>query len=177
MNYVDWLLYGADHFLIAPYRWVDHALLGWWLGTFILAVWAAVLGELTLAVAYRINRAAVKERLDETSMYHQRSINALKSGDKSSYKAINRLANESFGKSFFLMMAMGMSSLWPAFMAAAWLQKRFGDIRFPFPFVGEGLNFVPYFLVCYILARILVSQLKKRIKTGGRQLLARWGRT
>ena len=166
MYYIDWFLYRADHFLIAPYRWVDHALLGWWLGTFILALWAAVIGELTLALAFRINRIAVKERLDETSMYHERSINALKSGDKPSYKAINRLANEAFGKSFFLMMAMGMSSLWPLFLAAAWLQKRFGDIRFSFPFVDSGLNFVPYFLVCYILARIFVGQVKKRLGVG-----------
>ncbi|MCG2775323.1 MAG: hypothetical protein L6406_06525 [Desulfobacterales bacterium] len=170
MYYIDWLLYKADSFLIAPYRWIEYPIMGWWVGTFILALWASILGELTLAVAYRINRSAVRERLDETSMYHQRSINALKSGDKKSYKAINRLANEAFGKSFFLMMAMGMSSLWPAFLAAAWLQKRFGDIRFPFPFVGEGLNFVPYFIVCYILARIVVGKLKKEIKTAGKQL-------
>ncbi|MBW1721691.1 MAG: hypothetical protein JRJ78_06475 [Deltaproteobacteria bacterium] len=173
MDYIDWLLIMVDDFLIGPYRWFHHPLLGWWAGTFILALWASILGELTLAVAYRVNRSAVNERLEETSLYHQRSLNALKSGDKKSYKAINRLANEAFGKSFFLMMAMGMSSLWPAFMAAAWLQKRFGDIRFPFPFVENGLNFVSYFIVCYIMTRILVGAARRKLKkrtacSGGR---------
>ena len=123
MFHIDQLIYRIDPFLIAPYRWLEDPHLGWWLGTFVLAIWAALFGEVTLAVAYRINRRAVKARLGETSFYHQRSINALKSGDKESYKAINRMANEAFGKSFFLMTAMGMSSLWPAFLAAAWLQK------------------------------------------------------
>lgn len=164
MVYIDRIILALDPFLIAPYRWADNTLLGWWIGTFVLALWAAILGELTLAAAYRINRTAVKERLGETEMYQQRSLNALKSGDKPSYKAINKLANEAFGKSFFLMTAMGMSSLWPAFLAAAWAQKRFGEIRFPFPFMEEGLNFVPYFVLCYVLARILVGRLKRGIK-------------
>ena len=139
--------------------------MGWWLGTFILAVWATILGELTLYAAFRINRSVVEERMGQTDMYHQRSLNALKSGDKRSYKAINRLANEAFGKSFFLMIAMGMSSLWPAFLAAAWLQRRFDDIHFPFPLIKDGINFVLYFIVCYILSRILVGLLKRKMKT------------
>ena len=169
MYYINWLIYKADYFLILPYRWIDNPILGWWIGTFVLALWVSIIGELTLIAAYRINRFAVKERLEETSVYHDSSINALKSGDKKSYKAINKLANEAFGKSFFLVTAMGMSSLWPAFIAAAWLQKRFGDIRFPFPFVDEGLNFVPYFIICYILSRFFLRQLKKGIKTTGKQ--------
>lgn len=172
---MDSLIQIIDPFLIAPYRWVDPPFLGWWLGTFILACWAAILGELTLAAAFRINRKAVKERLDETSHYSERSINALKSGDKKSYKAINRLANEAFGKSFFLMTSMGMSSLWPAFFAAAWLQKRFGDLRFSFPVLDEGLNFVPCFIISYVLARVLTGYLKKGIKTLDIQLFNRQG--
>jgi len=175
MSYIDWVIYKIDIVLIAPYRWIGYPFLDWWLGTFILAGWAALLGELTLAIAYRINRKPVKDRLGETSFYHQRSINALKSGDKQSYKAINRLANEAYGKSFFLMLAMGMSSLWPAFFAAAWLQKRFGDLRFPFPILDNGLNFVPFFIICYVLARVLVGQLKKGIKTAGIRLYNKEG--
>ncbi len=163
MNYLNSLLLAVDSFLIAPYRWADDPMLGWWVGTFILAIWAGILGELTLAAAYRINGAAMSQRLDETAYYQERSINALKSGDKPSYKAINRLANDAFGRSFFLLMAMGMSSLWPAFLAGAWLQSRFGDLRFSFPFFDNGLNFLPFFLICYIIARILVSGVKKRM--------------
>ena len=164
MDYIEYVINKIDPFLIAPYRWLEDPILSWWLGTFILAVWATIVGELTLAAVFRINRSTVKERMDQTDMYHQRSINALKSGDKRSYRAINRLANEAFGKSFFLMIAMGISSLWPAFLAAAWLQKRFGDILFHFPLIKGGITFVPYFIVCYLLSRILVGQLKKEMK-------------
>ena len=164
MDYLQYIIYAIDPILIAPYRWIADPVLGWWLGTFILALWAGILGELTLAAAYRINRSAVKERLEETSTYQERSLNALKSGDKRSYKAINRLANDAFGRSFFLLMAMGMSSLWPAFLAAAWLQNRFGAIRFSFPFLENGLNFVPFFIICYVMARVLISGLKKQVK-------------
>lgn len=171
MQYIDWLILTMDPFLIAPYRWIDNSLVGWWVGTFILAFWASLLGEFTLALAYKINHNTVTDRLEKTSSFHHRSFNALKSGDKKAYKAINRLANEEFGKSFFLLVAMGMSSLWPAFLAAAWLQERFGEIRFAFPFVKDGLNFVPYFIICYILARLVLIQIKRRIKTTGKQLL------
>lgn len=167
MDYLKSILSAVDFLLIIPYRWIDDPILGWWLGTFILGIWASILGELTLAAGYRINRSAVSQRLDETSYYQERSLNALKSGDKRSYKAINQLANDAFGRSFFLLMAMGMSSLWPAFLAGAWLQSRFGDLRFFFPFFNDGLNFVPFFIICYILARFLVSGVKKRmIKLG-----------
>lgn len=157
------IVFAVDTFLIAPYRWINNPILGWWLGTFILAIWTSILSELTLAAGYRINRSAVSQRLNETSYYQEGSMNALKSGDKRSYKAINRLANDAFGKSFFLLMAMGMSSLWPALLAGAWLQNRFGDLRFSFPFFDNGLNFVPFFILCYVIARILVSGVKRRM--------------
>jgi hypothetical protein len=171
--FMEWILLQIDPVLIHPYRWFDSPTLSWWIGTFIVSLWAAAIGEVTLAIVNRVNRKFVKERMDETTMYQDCSINALKSGDKKAYKQINKLANEAFGKSFFLMIAMGMASLWPAFFAAAWLQKRFGDIRFPFPIVDEGLNFVPYFIICYVLARILVGRSKKQIKTACRQLINR----
>lgn len=164
MYCIDWIIYKMDPFLIAPYLCVESPLWAWWIGTFVLGLWAAVAGELTLAAAYRLNRTVVKSRLDETSKYHQSSMNALKNGDKTSYKAINKLANEAFGKSFFLMMAMGMSSLWPVFLAAAWLQTRFSDVRFEFPFVAEGFGFMPHFIICYVFARILAGHLKRGIK-------------
>jgi hypothetical protein len=173
--FMEWILLQIDPVLIHPYRWFDSPTLSWWIGTFIVSLWAAAIGEVTLLIVNRVNRKFVKERMDETAMYQDRSINALKSGDKKAYKQINKLANEAFGKSFFLMIAMGMASLWPAFFAAAWLQKRFGDIRFPFPIMAEGLNFVPYFIVCYILARIIVGKSKKHIQAVRKALTNRQG--
>ncbi|MFO7737674.1 MAG: hypothetical protein R6V46_04315 [Desulfatiglandaceae bacterium] len=173
LSVMEWFLLQIDPVLIHPYRWFDNPTLSWWLGTFIVSLWAAAIGEATSAIVKRVNRKFVKERMDETAMYQDRSINALKSGDKKAYRQINKLANEAFGKSFFLMIAMGMASLWPAFFAAAWLQKRFGDIRFPFPLMAEGLNFVPYFIVCYILARIIVGKSRKHLQAIGKALTNR----
>ena len=170
---MDWFLLQIDPVLIAPYRWFHGPILSWWLGTFFVSLWAAVIGEATLAGVHHVNRNVVKERMAETAMYRDRSMNALKSGDKKSYKLINKLANESFGRSFFLLTAMGMASIWPLFFAAAWLQERFGHIRFPFPYLQDGLNFLPSLIVCYVLARVVVGRAKNalgRIAAGYRQV-------
>ncbi|MGD8990208.1 MAG: hypothetical protein PVI00_02010 [Desulfobacterales bacterium] len=162
MDVITWLLNTIDPVLIAPYRWFANPMLGWWIGTFILALWATLIGELTLAVAYRINRNHIAKNLEQTQYYHQRSLNAKAAGDESAYKGINRLANEAFGKSFFLFMAMGMASLWPAFFAAAWLNRRFADIVFTLPKWAGGLdlNFIAPFVILYIFARVLFGKLK-----------------
>ena len=115
MEPITWLLTKIDPVLIYPYRWFENPMLGWWMGTFILALWASLLGELTLAAAYRLNRSHIARNLDRTSYFHLQSLKAKQAGDEKAYKGINKLANEEFGKSFFLFMAMGMASLWPAF--------------------------------------------------------------
>jgi hypothetical protein len=151
-----------DPFLIAPYRWFHDPMIGWWAGTFILALWAAFLGELTLAVGYRVNRGHMERKSEKTLYYHEQSLKAKQAGDDQAYKRINKLANEEFGKSFFLLVAMGMASLWPAFFAAAWLYERFGEIRFLLPSWAGGLqlNFIAPFVLLYVLARFIVAKLK-----------------
>ena len=109
-----------DPLLIAPYRLFEDPMLGWWLGTLTLAFWSVLVGELTLAVVYRINRTPVTDYANQTLYYHEQSLKAKQAGDEKAYKGINKLANEAYGKSFFLFIAMGMASLWPAFFAAAW---------------------------------------------------------
>jgi len=163
MSYLDWFVQSIDPFLIAPYRWLSNPLLGWLWGTFVLSMWATILGELTLALAYRVNRSKVKEVAEETEDLLEKSLAAHRAGDKRSYKAINRLANEAYGKTFFLQMAMGMSALWPAFLGAAWLQERFGKITWPLPWVGYELNFVGPYLVLYILARVIFARTRRRL--------------
>ncbi|MDZ7665677.1 MAG: hypothetical protein U5K27_10195 [Desulfotignum sp.] len=79
-------------------------------------------------------------------------------------KGINKLANEAYGKSFFLLMAMGMAALWPAFFAVAWLDERFKDISFTMPAWAGGLelNFVAPFILIYIGMRIAWAKAKKK---------------
>ena len=64
-----------------------------------------------MALVMRVNVRHVKEDLEETSLRHTQSMNVLKAGDKESYKAINKLANEAYGKTFFLQVAMAAASL------------------------------------------------------------------
>jgi hypothetical protein len=97
--------------------------------------------------------------------YHEQSMKAKQAGDETAYKGINKLANEAYGKSFFLLMAMGMAALWPAFFAVAWLEKRFGSIGFTMPEWAGGteLSFTAPFILIYILLRVAWAKVKKRI--------------
>jgi hypothetical protein len=97
------------------------------------------------------------------SRRHGQSMNALKAGDRAAYKAINKLANEAFGRSFFLQVAMASASLWPIPCALAWLQIRFSSIRFPLffdlPFIGDSVGYPFIFILLYILARIILGKI------------------
>lgn len=159
------LLQWIDAFLIAPYRWPENPLAGMWLGTILLAIWAVLLGDATHALVYRVNRHQIEHDAEKTLYYHDQSMKAKGSGDEASYKEINRLANDSFGKSFFLLIATGMASLWPPFLAAAWLNLRFGELGFQFPSWAGGftLSFIAPFIFCYIAIRILWGKVKKKI--------------
>ena len=157
-----------DTLLVAPYRWPGDPVVGWWLGTTLLALWAVILGDITTAIALWANRRRMEEADQEMVDRHHQSINALKAGDKESYKAINKLANEAFGNTFFLRLAMACASLWPAACALGWLQTRFSHVRFPLPFtipaLADGVGYAFIFIPLYILVRILFGRIKARIK-------------
>jgi hypothetical protein len=162
MAWIHGLLLQIDGVLIAPYRWVPDPVAGWFIGTLVLAAWAVLLGELSLALAYRGNRVRVTELLERTRYYHEQSLKARGAGAQRSYRGINRLANEAYGKSFFLLLAMGMGSLWPVFLAMAWMEQRFADLSFRLPdwIGGLEVGFVVPFLGLYVLARVAFSRLK-----------------
>lgn len=165
------LLNIVDAVLIAPYRWSANPVWGWWLGTLILAGWATLVGELTLATVFRLNRRYVDELNQEMQDRNRQAMNALKAGEKRIYKGLNDLANEAFGKAFFLQIAMGASSLWPAFLAAGWLELRFGNIPILLPFGLVEITYLAGFTVVYLLVRIGWIQLKKRLGLGKRSRL------
>jgi hypothetical protein len=160
---VDHLLGLIDPFLIFPYRLFEaisgNPLAAWWAGTFVLALWAALLGKATSYLAGRLNGSAHESSAREAFELSQRSLHALKAGDKESYRAINDLANDAYGRSFFQRAAISASSLWPAFLGAAWLEARFGEIRFSIPWMEEGLNFVAPYIICYIGARMALGRI------------------
>jgi hypothetical protein len=170
MDPIVWLLTTIDPVLIAPFRFFNDPMTGWWAGIVALAFWSVLLGELTMAIVFRINRSAVAEKMDETAYYHEQSMKAKQAGDETAYKGINKLANEAYGKSFFLMIAMGMAALWPAFFAAAWLDMRFGEIVFTLPKWAGGLelNFLAPFILCYVGMRVGYSRLKHALGSRGK---------
>jgi len=165
MDFVNGLINSIDQFLIAPYRWPKNPMTGWWLGTAALALWATLSGKVTMALVMRMNLSHVKEGLAETGLRHTQSMNALKAGDKKSYKAINKLANEAYGKTFFLQIAMAAASLWPIPLALGWLQLRFSEVRFPLlldlPPLRDGVGYAFVFIPLYILVRILVANVAR----------------
>jgi hypothetical protein len=154
-----------DPVLIIPFRMFDSPMTGWWVGNLCLAAWTVLIGEITMAIVGRINRSVVSANLDKTMYYHEQSMKAKQAGDEKAYKGINKLANEAYGKSFFLLMATGMAALWPAFFAVAWLDERFGDISFIMPAWTGGLelNFVAPFILIYISLRVAWAKAKKKV--------------
>ena len=156
------LLAAIDAFLIAPYRWPANPYLGWWLGTGLLALWSAVLGEVTGMIAVRANRRTIRNAFSEASDRHDQSLSALQAGDRDLYKDINSLANEAYGKAFFLQITVAAAVLWPVPLAIAWLQLRFAGLRMELPvsipWLGNQISALFLYMVLYILARILLSR-------------------
>lgn len=156
-----------DPILIIPYRWLDDPVGAWWLGTAVLTLACLALGELTMALGRRLNRAKLREMDEQAQKMHDGSLQALRQGDKGSYKAMNKLANEAFGRGFFMKAALGMASLWPAFLAAGWLEARFQGLVIALPGLDVGLSWLPVFLALYILGRLVWGRLKSRLAGHG----------
>jgi hypothetical protein len=158
-------LVSFDRILIECYRISGCTFLDYLLGTFVLALCSVMLGELTISLALKYNRAHVDTVTDDMIKMNNLSIMALKARDKASYKACNDTANEAFGKHFFTMVAYSASSLWPAFFALAWMQARFGAVEFPLSYpinqIIPSTGYVVTFLVCYVLARILFKNIRR----------------
>jgi len=153
----------ADTILIELYRITGNHLLDYYLGTFLLAFLAVLVGELTISVVFRLNRAHLERLNARVEKMSHLSNEALLQGDKENYKACNKEGNDAFGHLFFNKFGLAASSLWPIFLALAWMQERFAEISLPLPFVGWGVNYVAFFILCYIPARILFSRIKWRL--------------
>ena len=157
MDPVFWLLHKADPFLIAPYRWLPDPVLGWWLGSAVLAFWCVLLGLATMSLARWVNREYIEREKRRMLEGQSQSWEALQAGNKLAYKGFNEQANDSFGKSFFMGAAMGAASLWPAFVALAWLTWRFGRVSIPLPPTPWEVGPVAAFIPLYIALRLLWS--------------------
>jgi len=152
-----------DPVLIVLYRITGHPVAGYFLGTMLLALLTVVLGEFTASLVYRLNRRHLKSLNDRMVEMHNRSLRALRAGEKEEYRSANRQANDAFGRVFFNALALSAAYLWPCFFALGWMQLRFAGISIPVPYTGLAANYTFVFLVCYILARMLFNFLRPHL--------------
>jgi hypothetical protein len=123
------------------------------------------LGELTISAGISLNRKHLQELKKEVSHKEKLSMQAYAEEDRVSYKALNKAANEAWGKYFFTMAAYSGGILWPVPFALAWMQLRFHDVDFELLFpldrlLGENVGYPFIFIPMYVLARILFKYLR-----------------
>ncbi|MFP4034950.1 MAG: hypothetical protein ACLFT5_05510 [Desulfovermiculus sp.] len=164
MTWWNYLIIQLDLVLIAPYRFFDNPVTGFFFGTFILCLWCILVGEMTYRVVSRINDAHIRGFQKEMVKMHNLSVKALMLKDKDNYQACNKEANEAFGKYFFNMITLGAATLWPVPFALGWMHTRFGHIDFELafwmPLLGHSAGYASVMIPMYILGRMVWSKLK-----------------
>jgi hypothetical protein len=152
-----------DPLLIWFYRLTGWAPLDFVIGTLVLAFLALIIGEYAISLVFLAGRKNLDRLNQEAVRYRDLTVEALKAGDKPAYQAANKMANEAFGKVFFLQIALSAARLWPVPLALAWMQYRFQEVEFPLGVVPYSLGFVGAFLLLYVLAYFLFKRVKYRL--------------
>jgi hypothetical protein len=152
-----------DYFLIYLYKVTGYPVADYFLGTFLLSFLTVLVGEFTISLVFRVNRSHLETLNARVEKMSRLSEQALGQGDEKGYRAINKEGNDAFGQLFFNKFGLSAASLWPIFFALAWMQERFASISLPLPFWGWGLNYVAFFILCYILARVFFGWLKPKL--------------
>jgi hypothetical protein len=161
----------VDPCLIWFYRITGHGLADFLIGTGVLALFAIIIGEFTLSLTFLILKKRIDHYTAKASKYQRLSLEALMEGDKGTYKAGNRLANDAFGKAFFIQIAMSAGFLWPAFFVLAWMDYHFAGLEFGLPFTDLTLGYIGVLILLYIPIYLVFRKLKyylpyfRRIKT------------
>ena len=167
MNTLTTFLIQLDPWFIAPYRWLPDAAAGFVLGTVLLALQCVVLGDLSASLVMLINRKYLRKMQSSMDHHHDLSEEALKRGDKESFKAVNSQAMDAFGHSFSLGAAIFCVSIWPMPFALGWMSTRFFEapleLSFSLPFLGSTIEYFPAFLLLYICIRMTYSAILSRV--------------
>ena len=133
------------------------------IGTFVLALLVAVVGEFTISLVFLANRKHLNRLNRNLQKYSELSQEALELGDQHIYKAMNQHANDAYGHVFFNKFGLSAAALWPAFFALDWMQPHFSQTGVAIPGYPAGANYVVVFLCGYILARIVFGRLKRHL--------------
>jgi len=162
----DFLL-ALDPLLIWAFRIFDEPWIGFLLGSFILNLMCVIAGDVTSLLARRLNRKVYGNYHDEMVRNHNLSVSALRHSNKDAYKAVNKQANEAFGKYFFSQAGAFTLSIWPLPFAMAWMEIRFGGLPLNLPFavpgVGETVFYPFFFIPIYIAVRISYGKIMRRL--------------
>jgi len=152
-----------DPALIWAFRLVRNPQLGFFLGCVYVALCAVIVGDVAMSLAYRVNRKTHLAHQREMVRHNAVSFQALACKDKEAFKACNTLANDAFGRSFFLGATLFCASIWPAALALGWLDQRFGRVEdLTAPFVGH-VRPEFWFIPIYMAVRFVFSRLKYRL--------------
>jgi hypothetical protein len=155
-----------DPVFIWFYRITGYATADFVIGTLALAFLAVALGEASLRLVFLIARRPLDEAAAEARKYQNLSMDALAVGDRPSYEAANKLANDAFSKTFFTQVAQSGAFLWPVCVALAWMGYRFADLAFPLPVGHISLGYIGAFILLYIPAYFLFKRGKQRLASG-----------
>ncbi len=155
-----------DPLLVFFYRLPEDSHVGFYTGTFVLAVLCLITGKLTMALVQRVNGTFYDEQQNKMINMHDLSIKAISAKDKKSYLAINSLANEYFAKVFFSRAALFGISLWPVPFVLGWMATRFSGIGIKLPFSSYRTDYLSIFLSLYIISRVLLSKFSINNKKG-----------
>jgi hypothetical protein len=152
-----------DPYLIWFYRITGYGPVDFLLGTLVLACHALLIGEITISLAFLAARRDIDRTTTAAARYQDLSLEALAAGHKDVYRAANKLANDAFGKAFFMQIALSAAFLWPIFFALAWMQYRFAGLEFPLPFRGYALGYIGVFILLYIPVYLWFRKVKYRL--------------
>jgi hypothetical protein len=154
-----------DPYLIQCFRLTDLAAINFFIGTMVMAGLALLLGKGSAALVMAAGRYYSLGLANEAKKYQDLSIQALQAGDRPTYEAANKLANESFGKSFYLGVAQSAAYFWPVGLVLAWMQYRFLGLAFPIPVIGWSVGYIGVFIPLYIAAWWLVKLVKRLVSS------------
>lgn len=156
------LLLFLDPWLIAPFRMPDSATAGFFLGVALLCLYCVLLGDAAYLGVLAMNRSRAAAFRAKMEQQNELAETALRMGDKESYKAVNKQALDAFGHSFSLGAASFTSSLLPLPFALAWMHLRFAqtapELPFALPLAGSSPTYLFYFVLLYILVRVVYGK-------------------
>jgi hypothetical protein len=114
-------------------------------------------------LAFLATRSSIEENVDNVARFQNISVDAIETGDKKTYEAANKLANDAFGKSFFQQIALAAGLLWPIPFALGWMQLRFSQVEFNLAFTEHTVGYAFVFFPMYAAAYLVFKRVKYKI--------------